>query len=121
MLEWKDLPASDFKIELHNDSADRVVIGYEAAERRFFIDRSSSGRVDFAKGFAGRQFAPRLSANARIDLRLFIDAASVELFADGGSTVMTSVFFPRAPFDRITLAGFKNRILIVPIGSWQRP
>ena len=121
MLEWKDLPASDFKIELHNDSADRVVIGYEASERRFFIDRSSSGRVDFAKGFAGRQFAPRLSANARIDLRLFIDAASVELFADGGSTVMTSVFFPRSPFDRMTLDGIKSRVLIVPIGDWKRP
>lgn len=121
MLEWKDLPATDFTIELHNDSADRVVIGYEASERRFFIDRSSSGRVDFAKGFAGRQYAPRLAANARIDLRLFIDAASVELFADGGSTVMTSVFFPRSPFDRMTVAGIKSRVLIVPIGDWKRP
>ena len=121
MLEWKDLPAGDFKIELHNDSADKVVIGYEASERRFFIDRSSSGRVDFAKGFAGRHYAPRLSANARIDLRLFIDAASVELFADGGSTVMTSVFFPRATLERMTVVGFKSRALIVPIGAWQRP
>jgi sucrose-6-phosphate hydrolase SacC (GH32 family) len=54
-------------------------------------------------------------------LRLFIDAASVELFADGGSTVMTSVFFPRSPFDRMTLDGIKSRVLIVPIGDWKRP
>jgi sucrose-6-phosphate hydrolase SacC (GH32 family) len=36
-------------------------------------------------------------------MRLLFDVASVELFADGGATVMTEVFFPSSPFESISL------------------
>ncbi len=120
LLEFRDIPAEDFTIELHNDSADKVTIGYEAAARRFYIDRTLSGHVGFSGGFARRQYGPRSSTSDSIDLRLFIDAASVELFADGASTVMTAIFFPRAPFDRMTRTGFEVPVRVVPIEPWQR-
>ena len=52
----------------------------------------------FADGFAGRHTAPRLSQDQRLVLDIIIDNASVELFADRGLSVMTSIFFINAPF-----------------------
>jgi sucrose-6-phosphate hydrolase SacC (GH32 family) len=36
-------------------------------------------------------------------MRVIIDVASIELFADDGATVMTETFFPDQSFDRIEL------------------
>jgi sucrose-6-phosphate hydrolase SacC (GH32 family) len=38
-----------------------------------------------------------------MDLSLLIDKTSVELFADGGRTVMTALFFPTHPFTNCSL------------------
>jgi fructan beta-fructosidase len=64
------------------------------AANAFFIDRTKSGKTDFEKGFGKRHTAPRLSTASKISLTLLVDAASVELFADSGLTVMTDIFFP---------------------------
>jgi fructan beta-fructosidase len=90
-------------IMLSNNQNERVVIGYDKPGNQYFIDRTRSGKVDFEKGFAAKHTAPRLSDKDNLDLTLIIDNASVELFADGGLSVMTSIFFPNAPFTNITL------------------
>ncbi len=74
------------------------MIGYDKAENSYFIDRSSAGKVTFANGFGGRHTAPRLSQDQRLVLDIIIDNASIELFADRGLSVMTSIFFINAPF-----------------------
>jgi sucrose-6-phosphate hydrolase SacC (GH32 family) len=33
---------------------------------------------------------------------LFLDHSSIEIFADGGLSVMTEIFFPSEIFDRVT-------------------
>ena len=38
-----------------------------------------------------------------LDLQLFLDTASIEVFADGGTTVITDIYFPSTPFDRIAV------------------
>ncbi|GAB3728026.1 glycoside hydrolase family 32 protein [Spirosoma lituiforme] len=84
----------DFSIALANDQGNELVIGYDKAQKEYYIDRSRSGRTDFEKGFGKRHTAPRLSLGNNKSLTLLVDAASVELFADNGLTVMTDIFFP---------------------------
>jgi fructan beta-fructosidase len=36
-----------------------------------------------------------------MNITLIIDVSSVEIFADDGLTVMTSVFFPNQPYNKI--------------------
>ena len=74
------------------------MIGYDKGSNSYFIDRSTAGNVSFADGFSGRHTAPRLSQDQRLVLDIIIDNASVELFADRGLSVMTSIFFINAPF-----------------------
>jgi fructan beta-fructosidase len=93
----------EFSITLSNTSGEQVVIGYTRQQNAFYIDRTRSGKTDFDKGFSARHTAPCFAAEPNVDLTLIIDNASVELFADGGLTVMTSIFFPHTPFTGLRL------------------
>lgn len=80
-----------------------MVIGYDDAFSQYFIDRSASGKTTFHQGFAARHVAPRLGNATSADVDLVLDGASAELFADGGLTTMTSIFFPTKPYDKIVV------------------
>lgn len=93
-LDFTAATASDFSIVLANDAGNEIVIGYDKAANNYYIDRTKSGKTDFEKGFAEKHIAPRLSQKKDMSITLLADVASVELFADGGLTVMTDIFFP---------------------------
>ncbi|MEI6949083.1 glycoside hydrolase family 32 protein [Paraflavisolibacter sp. H34] len=95
--------AAGFSVVLSNDLGEEVVIGYDPQHHHYFIDRSRSGKVDFHQEFAARHTAPRQATGSALDLTLVVDASSVELFADGGLSVMTALFYPRQPFHQLTL------------------
>lgn len=94
---------NDFSVILSNDAGEEVVIGYDKKQEQYFIDRTKSGKTDFHPDFARRHVAPRLTSSGKLDCSLVIDVSSVELFADGGLTVMTSTFFPTEPFKHIRI------------------
>jgi fructan beta-fructosidase len=95
--------SKDFGIELSNAQGQKLLIGYQAAGRQFYIDRSQSGKKDFSKEFPARHNAPRLSTGNTMRLHLIIDVASVELFADNGEVVMTDIFFPDSNYSQVKL------------------
>jgi fructan beta-fructosidase len=90
-----------YEIILSNDSSEQVIAGYDKASNNYYIDRTRSGKVNFEKGFAARHTAPRIATSQSSDLTLIIDDASLELFADNGLTVMTSIFFPNTVLKKI--------------------
>jgi fructan beta-fructosidase len=95
--------ASDFGIELSNGLGESVLIGYEPMQKQYFIDRTHSGKTNFSPQFSGKHYAPSSSEGEIISMHLFIDASSVELFADDGRTVMTELYFPNEDFNHIRL------------------
>jgi sucrose-6-phosphate hydrolase SacC (GH32 family) len=95
--------ARDFGVVLANDGGQRVRIGYEPGAKRFYVDRTGSGRTDFSKDFAGKHTAPAPATPGPVTLHLLVDVASVELFADDGAVVMTEIFFPDAPLRQLKL------------------
>lgn len=94
---------ADFTIALSNGQHEKLVVGFSKKDNAFFIDRTLSGHVNFEKEFAAKCMAPRLSTNTTINLSLIIDKSSIELFADDGLTVMTQIFFPDKPYNKIQL------------------
>jgi len=109
-LTLKSDKIAGYSISLSNETGQQLVIGYDKGNNHYFIDRTASGNTSFEKGFAAKHTAPRLTAVENTDMTLIIDNASVEVFADGGLTVMTSVFFPGKPFSKIGIRsadGFK--------------
>ncbi|MEM7511850.1 MAG: GH32 C-terminal domain-containing protein, partial [Bacteroidota bacterium] len=79
-------------------------IGLNQKENTFFSDRTEAGKTDFSEAFASDvHIAPRLSSSNQVSMRLFLDVSSAELFADGGGTVLTDLFFPNSDFQEIRL------------------
>jgi fructan beta-fructosidase len=110
----------DYAITLSNDMGERLIVGYDKATKRYYADRSQSGKTDFNQVFAGRSFAPRLTEKESSNLELVVDASSFELFADNGLSVMTGIFFPGKSFDHLQIkdkSGNINSILILPLNS----
>jgi fructan beta-fructosidase len=97
-IELKDVKATDFDITFSNAFNEKLVVGYQADKKQFYVDRTKAGVSNFNAGFAAVAIAPRLSASMNMDLSILLDKTAIELFADSGRTVMTALFFPTHPF-----------------------
>lgn len=93
----------DHTITFSNSAGEKVIVGYEKGSNQFFIDRSKSGKTDFEQSFGNKQTAPRIATSAKSSITLYLDVSSVELFADDGLTVMTSIMFPSKPYDSFSI------------------
>ena len=93
-----------FGIELSNERGESYRLGFNAAQQQFFSDRTQAGDYSFSEKFASNvHLAPRLIDNTTLKMHIFLDAASAELFADNGATVLTDIFFPTQAFNQLTL------------------
>lgn len=101
----------DFFITFSNAKGEQLAIGYDKASNHYYIDRIQSGITDFNQDFSKKYSAPRISMDKELTLTLVMDDASLELFADNGLTVMTSIFFPDTPYTRIHI-GSNDHLLI---------
>jgi fructan beta-fructosidase len=101
----------DFFVIFSNALGEEVQVGFDKSTNQYFIDRTRSGKTGFNKDFAAKHFAPRFSVSPKMNMTLVIDVSSVELFADDGLSVMTEIFFPNKPFDRVRIAS-KDKAII---------
>ncbi|MGR0220034.1 GH32 C-terminal domain-containing protein [Agromyces sp. ZXT2-6] len=101
VLEPGDAEAVGLSVLGDDESATRI--GWDAASARLFVDRRDSGNTDFHPAFASFDDAPVELEDGRLALTVYVDRASVEVFADGGRTTITDQVFPNAGADAIGL------------------
>ena len=104
MLELETREARRVELSFANDRGERVVFRLNEPEKRYEIDRSASGAVHFHPAFPDLQTAPLPANNASLKVHAFVDRTSIEVFLDDGATVFTTIAFPSAPYDKITLS-----------------
>ncbi len=105
------LAGGRFGIQLSNESGEIYQIGFDAGLDQFFSDRTKARKESFSEKFPQPvSIAPRLTQESPMRIHLFIDEASIELFADDGATVMTELFFPIEPFTNIDLFAEKGSV-----------
>lgn len=90
-------------VEFTNSRNEQLRIGYYRPTNRFYIDRSKAGQTNFSPQFVQVTYAPRTAKTQQVTMRMVLDVASVELFADNGLTCLTSIFFPSEKFNRFRL------------------
>ena len=113
-------PDSDVGIELSNARGERYRVGYRAGDDVFYSDRTEAGDHAFSDAFADDVHeAPRQARGDTVRLRVFFDVASMELFADDGTTVMTEIFFPSEPFSRLAIYGEGGPATLVEGRAWR--
>ena len=72
-----------------------------------FEEVSRFSRRGFSNEFACRTAAPVLGGTLK-ELRMFVDKSSIEIFANGGRTVMTNIVFPSEPYKSLTIESSKK-------------
>ncbi|MDP2060102.1 MAG: GH32 C-terminal domain-containing protein, partial [Flavobacteriaceae bacterium] len=105
----EDSSADSLGIVLENNLQEKLVIGYSVSQKQFFVDRKAAGPSEFSKEFAGISKAP-YTVGGHLQLRIFVDVASTELFVDGGKLVMTDIVFPTENFTKLSLFAEKGEI-----------
>ncbi len=76
-------------------NGDQTDIGYTPFGSRMFVDRTSSGDTSFSGDAGGIHFSPLdLDANGHINLHVFVDSSSVEVFGGDGRSVISNLIFP---------------------------
>ena len=111
--------ASEVGVELSNSKGQSVKIGFNKSDQEFFIDRTESGNMDFSDQFSGRHTAPWTGDAAALDMTLYLDVASAELFAQDGQVVMTEIYFPDEPFDRIKFFANGGSAQLTSVEAWK--
>ena len=96
-------PRENLELEWSSEEGDLYVLQY-TPEKGFFSDRSQSGLINFSEKFgSGKAFGPFIKRNGKSTLEIFMDSASMEIFVDGGSMVMTEILFPKIPFSKLEI------------------
>jgi len=90
----------DFVLSFKNHSADSLAIAMDGKNRMLKFDRRNSGLTDFKDNFAtGVQEMPIDNLpEGEIEIRMLLDASSIELFIHQGQYVMTNQIFPREAY-----------------------
>lgn len=95
--------AKDFSFVLSNNNGEEVSVGFEKVSNRFYIDRSKSGKTDFAGKFPLLVYAPRFATGDTINMTMVTDVSSVEVFFDDGISVLTALYFPNDLLTTLTI------------------
>jgi beta-fructofuranosidase len=84
--------AERFRLALRcsEDQQERTLLYFDAMARRLVLDRQNSGT-----GVSGVRSVPVTVEQTRIDLRIFLDRSSIEVFVDDGAYSLTSRIYPR--------------------------
>jgi sucrose-6-phosphate hydrolase SacC (GH32 family) len=72
-----------------------TLVGFDAAAKQLFVDRTKSGKTDFSERYPSRTVAPLDPGTGPLTLRIFLDRSSIEVFGDDGRVVMTNLVFPK--------------------------
>lgn len=128
---FTQVSASEFGIRVHVGAGQATEIGFDRARGELYVDRSHSGVIPNAE-FAGRSAVPLTLGGNRLQLRIWVDRSSVEVFEDDGGRVLTELVFPGPLSDGIEVfaRGGAARVdsldvwaleSVVPKGSRRRP
>ena len=88
--------ADRFGFRVRVGDGEYTSIGYATKGEQLFIDRSNSGQVDFSPNFTKIHTAAMQPIDQTIQLHIFVDRSSVEVFGNNGLVVMTDQIFPDA-------------------------
>jgi len=89
-----NMPADRLGLRIVTEDGDFTTIGYATKPQQLFIDRSQCSKTEFSPAFSGVHLAPLEPENGVIRLHIFVDRASVEVFANDGRVVLTDQIFP---------------------------
>jgi fructan beta-fructosidase len=104
LLDIDSRKAGSVDITISNNDGESVILSYDAKAHKLSFDRRRSGLTDFSQDFPTVTTAPTFETDGKLSLRIFIDRSSIEVFGNGGKTVMTNLVFPTVPYSSVSVS-----------------
>ena len=79
-----------FAIELRSGGREKTVLSYDASSRILKLNRDKSGAA-----LTGEREV-KLDSSGKVNLRIFLDRSSIEIFANNGEAVMSTRVYPKS-------------------------
>lgn len=114
-LSQADASEVGLRIRCSEDGSSYTEIRYALAEQKLYMDRNLGGAGD--GGVSEAPLAP--SEDGRLQLRLFIDRSSVELFAGEGCVAITNRLYPDPANVGIVFFALQGTAIIETLDVWE--
>jgi fructan beta-fructosidase len=115
-LQFKRPSQQVFGVRIRTDEKHWTDIGFDLAKQEFYIDRTKSG-LEVTPDFPSRTIAP-LALDRPYDLKIIVDRASVEAYAQNGTIVMTDLVFPISDRSSVEIFPAKRKSVTVKGDLW---
>ncbi|AJY75874.1 glycoside hydrolase family 32 protein [Paenibacillus beijingensis] len=109
---------STFAFKVRKGGRIETVVGVEASRGEVYVDRTKSGLHQFHEHFSGVHAAKLQSPGKTLDLRIFMDLSSVEVFANDGQAVITDLIYPNADSTEISLVSDEERFKLYSLSVY---
>ncbi|MGF9914822.1 glycoside hydrolase family 32 protein [Paenibacillus ehimensis] len=110
---------SSYAFKVKKGDQGETVVGVDAARGEVYVDRTKSGLHEFHEQFRGVHAAKLQSPGATIDLQIYVDRSSVEVFANGGQAVITDLIYPEGDALGISLTADDDRLLLASLSVYE--
>ena len=110
---------SGFSFKFKKSGGQYTEFVFDFLNKQIRFDRSRSGALTHDGSFSQIQIAPLITENDSIDIHLFVDNSSVELFASNGQVVMSNQLFPDSTSNRIELTSLNEDFTIEEFDIWR--
>ena len=108
----------DWKNELHQTPDEQLHMHIDVQRKQFVMERSESGLTDFSRDFPALTVAP-MSNVEDINLRIFVDRSSIEVFGENGKYVMTNRVFPSEPYNTLTFDNVRGNYQVKSLNIYK--
>jgi levanbiose-producing levanase len=94
---------SEALLQFASDEAIFATVGYNFQDGAAFVTREQPAVGDLGPLFTERRTASAPARNGTVDLTVFVDHSSIEVFVNGGEQTLTSLVFPKSEQQDIKL------------------
>ncbi|MEH0155373.1 glycoside hydrolase family 32 protein [Limibacter armeniacum] len=100
------------EVKLSNREGEQVTILINTETNELVIDRTRSGNVAFESHFPAIVKGPLPPLDQKqIDLHLFVDKASMEIFINKGQLQVTNLIFPDKPYNKLLISADSKAVI----------
>jgi fructan beta-fructosidase len=111
-LTFENLNANQYGLIIQHTTSQFTKITIDTKENTLCLDRKHSGITSFSDIFPKPQLL-NLSGTKQLQLRIVIDASSIEVFTNDGEQALTSLVFPDKACDSVSLFTTDGQVTLV--------
>jgi len=111
--------AGNFGLRMRTGEREETRVSCDLASARLSLDRTRAGFVDFHPRFTGFHEAPLSAHEGHLKLHVFLDSASIEVFANDGEPVLTGLIFPSSGDRKLELFSSSEALKVKALDVWE--